>query len=94
MLNPDFWIHRLLEPDMVLLNARQAAAKRTLAFAPDGGFIDLQRLPATLERAQVADWLKQAEQATPVKIAVEPSIQPRVTVLRSLLAWSSRSNEL
>ena len=76
MLNPDFWIHRLLEPDMVLLNARQAAAKRTLAFAPDGGFIDLQRLPATLDRAQVADWLKQAGQATPVKIAVDEDGKP------------------
>lgn len=76
MLTPDFWIHRLLEPDMVLLNARQAAAKRTFAYAPGGGFIDLQRIPATLERAQVAEWLKQAEQSTPVKIGVDEDGKP------------------
>jgi hypothetical protein len=75
MLSPDFWIHRLLEPNAVLLDARKAAAKRTLVYAPLGGFVDLQRVPATLGREQVAGWLAQAEQ-TPVKIGVDESGKP------------------
>jgi hypothetical protein len=75
MLAPDFWIHRLLEPDAVLLDARKAAAKRALVFAPQGGFVDLQAIPASLGRAQVAGWLAQAEQ-TPVKIGVDESGKP------------------
>jgi hypothetical protein len=75
MLRPEFWIGRLLEPDVVLLDARQAAAKRALAYAPQGGFVDLQRIPATLGRDQVMDWIKQAEQ-TPVPIGVDDSGKP------------------
>jgi cell wall-associated NlpC family hydrolase len=70
MLDPDFWIGRLLEPNAVLLDARQAAAKRSLVYAAQGGFVDLQALPTALDRAQVAAWLAQAEQ-TPVKIVVD-----------------------
>jgi hypothetical protein len=72
MLTPDFWIGRLLEPNVVLLDARQTAEKRALAYAPQGGFIDLQGISATLARAQVAGWVTQAEQ-TPVKIGVDES---------------------
>jgi hypothetical protein len=75
MLSPDFWIGRLLEPNAVLLDARQAAAKRSMAYAPQGGFVDLQAIPATLDRAQVAAWLAQAEQ-TPVKIGVDDGGKP------------------
>jgi hypothetical protein len=75
MLTPDFWIHRLLEPNAVLLDARQVAAKRVAAYGPEGGMVDLQVLPATLTREQVADWLKKAEQ-TPVKLAVDEDGRP------------------
>jgi hypothetical protein len=75
MLTPDFWIHRLLEPDAVLLNARQAAEKRSPVFAPQGGFNDLQRIPTTLDRGQVAGWLTHAEQ-TPVPMGVEDTGKP------------------
>jgi cell wall-associated NlpC family hydrolase len=70
MLTPDFWIGRLLEPNAVLLDARQTAARRAMVYAPQGGFVDLRTLPATLDRAQVAAWLAQAGQ-TPVKIGVD-----------------------
>jgi hypothetical protein len=70
MLTPDFWIGRLLEPNAVLLDPRQTAAKRTLVYAPQGGFVDLQATSMTLSRAQVTGWLAQAEQ-TPVKIGVD-----------------------
>jgi hypothetical protein len=75
MLSPDFWIGRLLEPNAVLLDARQAAAKRTLVYPQGGGFVDLQRIPATLERAQVLGWAEQARQ-TPVAIGVDESGKP------------------
>jgi hypothetical protein len=75
MLTPDFWIGRLLEPNAVLLDAGQTAAKRTLVYAPQGGFNDLQAIPATLNREQVGAWLKQAEQS-PVKIGVDDAGKP------------------
>jgi hypothetical protein len=75
MLSPDFWIGRLLEPNAVLLDARQAAVKRTQVYAQGGGFIDLQHLPATLERAQVMAWAEQARQ-TPVAIGVDENGKP------------------
>ncbi len=87
MLNPEFWIGRLLEPNVILLDARQAAARRAAAYAPQGGFKDLQAIPATLDRAQVADWLKQAEQS-PVKLAVDDAGKP---VTPSLLAALKRN---
>ena len=75
MLSPDFWIRRLPDPDAVLLDAGQAAAKRALVYAPGGGFVDLQRVPSSFTRAQVADWIKQAGQS-PVKIAVDEHGKP------------------
>lgn len=90
MLSPDFWIGRLLEPDLVLLDAGQTAARRTLIYAPGGGLIDLQLLPASFSRAQVTEWMKQAEQ-TPVKIGVDENDKP---VSASLLAAIRRNTAL
>ena len=70
MLSPDYWIRRAPAPDAVLLDAGATAAQRAAAYAPGGGFIDVQRLPAVLTRAQIADWIRQAEQ-TPVRLAVD-----------------------
>jgi hypothetical protein len=87
MLSPDFWIGRLLEPDAVLLDARQAAAKRALVYAAQGGFNELQAIPAALNRAQVAGWLSQAGQS-PVKIGVDDAGKP---VTPSVLAAIRRN---
>jgi hypothetical protein len=87
MLTPDFWIGRLLEPNAVLLDARQTAAKRALVYAPEGGFNDLQAIPASLTRAQVAGWLSQAGQS-PVKIGVDDAGK---AVTPSLLAAIRRN---
>lgn len=70
MLSPNFWIRRAPAPGAVLLTPAQTAARRAAAYQPGGGFIDLARLPATLSRMQVAEWIKAAEQS-PVKLAVD-----------------------
>lgn len=75
MLTPQFWIRRAPAPDAVLLTPAQTAARRAAAYRPGGGFIDLARLPATLTRGQIADWIKAAE-ASPVTLAVDERGQP------------------
>jgi cell wall-associated NlpC family hydrolase len=75
MLSPDYWIRRAPAPDAVLLDARAAAAQRAAAYAPGGGFLDIRRLPTTLTRAQVADWIRAAEQS-PVELAVDDAGRP------------------
>ncbi|QSQ24354.1 SH3 domain-containing protein [Pyxidicoccus parkwayensis] len=75
MLSPEFWIRRAPSPDAVLLNASQVAAKRERAFGPDGGLVDLRRIPATLTRAQVSEWVREAQQ-TPIKAAIDEHGQP------------------
>jgi cell wall-associated NlpC family hydrolase len=75
MLSSDYWIRRAPAPDAVLLDARATAAQRAAAYAPGGGFLDIRRLPATLTRAQVADWIRAAEQS-PVKLAVDDAGRP------------------
>ena len=75
MLSPDYWIRRAPAPDAVLLDAHAAAAQRAAAYAPGGGFLDIRRLPTTLARAQVADWIRAAEQS-PVKLAVDDAGRP------------------
>lgn len=87
MLAPEFWIGRAPEPDAVLLDARQVAARRAQAYAPQGGMLDLQRLPATLSRAQVAAWLEGAGQ-TPVPVKVDEQGRP---VAAALLAAIRRN---
>jgi len=75
MLSADFWIRRAPAPDAVLLTSAQTAARRAAAYQPGGGFIDIARLPATLTRAQVTDWIQTAE-LSPVKLAVDERGQP------------------
>ncbi|WP_254624126.1 SH3 domain-containing protein [Myxococcus sp. CA033] len=75
MLSPEFWIRRAPSPDEVLLDANQVAAKRMRAFGPDGGLIDLKRIPATLTRAQVAGWVKDAQQ-TPIQAVIDEQGRP------------------
>jgi len=70
MLSPDYWIRRAPTPDAVLLDARATATQRAAAYGPGGGFVDIRRLPTTLTRDAVADWIRQAEQS-PVKLAVD-----------------------
>ena len=76
MLAPDYWIGRLPAPDAVLLDAPATAAQRAAAYAPGGGFVDVRKLPATLTRDQVLDWIRGAEQQTPVKLAVDDAGHP------------------
>ncbi|SDD43853.1 NlpC/P60 family protein [Massilia sp. PDC64] len=76
MLSPDYWIRRAPQPDAVLLDARATAAQRAAAYGPGGGFVDIRKLPATLTRAQVLDWIRGAEQQTPVKLAVDDAGRP------------------
>ncbi|NOK33238.1 hypothetical protein HMI49_08535 [Corallococcus exercitus] len=75
MLSPEFWIRRAPSPDAVLLDAGQVTAKRLRAFGPDGGLMDLKRVPAPLTRAQVAGWIRDAQQ-TPIQAAIDEQGQP------------------
>jgi hypothetical protein len=75
MLSADYWIRRAPTPDAVLLDARATATQRAAAYDPGGGFIDIRRLPTTLTRDTVADWIRQAEQS-PVKVAVDDAGRP------------------
>ncbi|XYJ08265.1 SH3 domain-containing protein [Telluria sp. B2] len=87
MLSPEFWIRRLPDPDAVLLDARDTAAKRARVHGPDGGFVDLQRLPANVSREQVLEWIRQAGQSV-VKIGVDEAGKP---VAESALAAIRRN---
>ncbi|WP_249346664.1 SH3 domain-containing protein [Corallococcus exiguus] len=75
MLSPEFWIRRAPSPDAVLLDADQVAAKRLRAFGPEGGLVDLKGIPATLTRAQVAGWVRDAQQ-TPIQAVIDEQGQP------------------
>ena len=76
MLSPDYWIRRAPKPDAVLLDARATAAQRAAAYAPGGGFVDIRKLPGTLTRAQILEWIEGAAQQTPVKLAVDDAGRP------------------
>jgi cell wall-associated NlpC family hydrolase len=76
MLSLDYWIRRAPQPDAVLLDARATAAQRAAAYGPGGGFIDVRKLPATLARDLVLDWIRGAERQTPVKLAVDEAGRP------------------
>lgn len=75
MLSPEFWVRRLPDPDAVLLDARETAAKRARVHGPGGGFVDLQQLPANVKREQVREWIRQAGQSV-VKIGVDEGGKP------------------
>ncbi|WP_233591726.1 SH3 domain-containing protein [Corallococcus sp. AB011P] len=75
MLTPEFWIRRAPSPDAVLLDAGQVAEKRLRAFGPEGGLIDLKGTPATLTRAQVAGWVRAAQQ-TPIQAVIDEQGRP------------------
>nr|WP_314547188.1 SH3 domain-containing protein [uncultured Massilia sp.] len=75
MLSPEFWVGRVLDPDIVLLDGGQVKEKRARAYAAGGGLLDLRSIPATLTRAQVGRWIEQAEQ-TPIKAVVDEHGRP------------------
>ncbi|ODV23490.1 MAG: NlpC-P60 family protein [Rhodanobacter sp. SCN 68-63] len=56
-LTPEFWIGLRPQPDTVLLTPAQIAAQNAKLLADDPSMHDLRKLPATLDRAQVDDWL-------------------------------------
>lgn len=75
MLSPDFWVRRAPSANALLLDAKQTAEQRPRVYGPQGGLFDLTTIPATLSHAQIAGWLKEAEQS-PVKLAVDEAGQP------------------
>lgn len=76
MLSPEYWIRRAPDPDAMLLDARALAAQRAAAYGPGGGFVDVRKLPTTLTRDQVLDWIRGAERQTPMKIVVDDAGRP------------------
>lgn len=57
-LDPAFWVQRLAEADRVVLDRDAIAAQNARLRQLDRSMHDLQALPATLERAQVASWIE------------------------------------
>lgn len=56
-LTPQFWIARLAHPDRLMLDRSAIAAQNARLFEGDPSMHDLRRLPPTLSRAQVAEWI-------------------------------------
>ncbi|MCP3100803.1 SH3 domain-containing protein [Myxococcus sp. K15C18031901] len=75
MLSPEFWIRRAPAPDDVLLDSSQVAEKRLRASGPEGGLVDLKRIPAALTREQVTGWVDDA-QRTPIQAVIDEQGQP------------------
>ncbi|MRW84955.1 hypothetical protein GJ698_12780 [Pseudoduganella sp. FT26W] len=88
MLSPDFWIRRAPAANAVLLDARQIAAQRQRVLGPQGGLFDLAAMPATLTQAQVAAWVREAEQ-TPIKPVIDDAGQPVTEALLQSLRQNS-----
>ena len=58
LLTPDFWIHRLAQPDRVLLDTAAITTQNAALFQRDPSMRDLHTLPTTLTRDVVLDWIK------------------------------------
>lgn len=56
-LDPEYWVARLPSPDRVVLDAQAVAAQNARLATLDRSIHDLDALPATLRRAQVAQWV-------------------------------------
>lgn len=93
MLSPDFWIRRAPSPNAVLLDAKQVADQRRLVYGPQGGLFDLTAIPAILSQAQIAAWMKEAEQS-PVKLAVDEAGQPVTEALLQSLRQNTAFDRL
>lgn len=57
-LDPAWWVARQPDADRVILDAQAIAAQNARLMELDRSMFDLQALPATLERAQVAKWVE------------------------------------
>ena len=57
-LSPEPWVARLQAPDQVLLDRAAIDARNASLFQVDDSMHDLRALPATLDRAQVANWIE------------------------------------
>jgi hypothetical protein len=56
-LQADFWIRLQPQPERVILSPAAIAAQNRALLERDRSVYDLERLPATLTRAQVRDWV-------------------------------------
>ncbi|MGE6757781.1 SH3 domain-containing protein [Corallococcus interemptor] len=93
MLSSEFWIRRAPSPDAVLLDAGQVAAKRLRAFGPGGGLVDLKGIPATLTRAQVAGWVRDAQQ-TPIQAVIDEQGQPVTEAMMDALRQNAAAGHI
>jgi len=56
-LTPQFWIDRLAQPDVPVMDRAAIAAQNAKLLQIDPSMHDLRALPSTLTRAQVAGWI-------------------------------------
>jgi hypothetical protein len=57
-LDPQYWITRQADADKVVLDAAMIAKQNTRLHALDKSLYDLEALPASLAREQVAEWIR------------------------------------
>jgi len=57
-LTPQFWIDRLAQPDVPVMDRAAIAAQNAKLLQIDPSMHDLRALPATLTRTQVAGWIE------------------------------------
>ncbi len=56
-LDPEFWVQRLPNAEGVILNRQAIDAQNARLFAEDKTMHDLRKLPASVSKAQVMEWL-------------------------------------
>ena len=62
MLTPEFWVKQSAQPDRVLIQPDEIAARNARLLQVDASMHDLKALPATLDRAKVEGWIKDLSQ--------------------------------
>jgi cell wall-associated NlpC family hydrolase len=61
-LNADYWIGRQAKPDATILDRKAIAAQNQRLHQQDKSVHDIERLPATLNQAQVRGWIEAISQ--------------------------------
>ncbi|WP_394539673.1 SH3 domain-containing protein [Lysobacter enzymogenes] len=62
-LNADYWIRQQRKPDAVILDGRAIARQNARLAELDASVHDIERLPATLPRERVREWIEAISQA-------------------------------
>lgn len=88
-LDPEFWVQRLQSPDAMVLDAQAIQAQNARLFAEDATMHDLGKLPASISKAQVMEWLnKVSERPTKSLYDVNGQAVPSTTIDAAMSAMA------